>query len=159
MLLIDQWNHQLIMDSTWSASHLNQIMAQIRLGTLRINRILCFKKAMIMKSNQGLMVQLWIILISIKVICNSHWLIRIMIAMKEDKSRGGMKVWDLLLLSLVSLVIRKMSKVEDILIQKMLMKNKIIRLRKINNRHNLAGSSQLVRMLVQIPGLSKLVPL
>ena len=41
---------------------------------------------------KGLMVQLWIALISIKVICNNPRLIRIMSDMKEDKSRAEMEV-------------------------------------------------------------------
>lgn len=45
-----------------------------------------------MKNNKGLMAQLWIAQISIKVICNSPWLIRIMIDMKENKNRAEMEV-------------------------------------------------------------------
>ena len=68
-------------------------MVQIRLGTLRINKIHCFKKAVNTKNNQGLMAQLWIVLISIKVICNNPRLIRIKSGMKEGhKSRAEMEV-------------------------------------------------------------------
>jgi len=41
---------------------------------------------------KGLMVQLWIALISIKVIRNNPRLIRIMSDMKEDKSRAETEV-------------------------------------------------------------------
>jgi len=67
-------------------------MAQIKLGILKINKILCFKKIMIMKNNQGLMDKLLIALISIRVISSKTWLIRIAIGMKEDKSMAEMEV-------------------------------------------------------------------
>jgi hypothetical protein len=46
------------MDRTWLASHLQQILAKTKLDILRINKILSFKKALIMKNNKGLMAQL-----------------------------------------------------------------------------------------------------
>jgi len=67
-------------------------MAQIKLGILKINKILCFKKTMIMQNNQGWMDKLLIALISIRVISNKTWLIRISIGMKEDKSMPEMEV-------------------------------------------------------------------
>lgn len=67
-------------------------MALIKLGILKINKILCFKKTMIMKNNQGLMDKLIIALILIRVICNKTWLKRIVIGMKEDKSKVEMEV-------------------------------------------------------------------
>jgi hypothetical protein len=67
-------------------------MVQTRLVTLKINKIPCFKKAMIKKNNKDLMGQSWIVQISIKVIYNNHWSIRITNDMKEDKSRVEMGV-------------------------------------------------------------------
>ena len=74
--------------------------------------------------------------------------------MKEDKSRAETEVYDQSIMKLDSLIIKKISKVEEKLKQKM--KNKIFYQREINNHHHL--SRPLLRITVLILGHSKIVP-
>jgi len=60
---------------------------------LQTNKTFYFKKPVNMKNNKVLMGQLWIALISIRVIYNSLWLIKIMIGRKGDRNKAETEVF------------------------------------------------------------------